>query len=125
MTEPILGNKEWKDRTLEGKVERLLRVHDHNALELAEVGQQAKNMEADMHTIKPALDRLWARVDEMESKMDKFQERVHYVTDYQSRMLLRLTTLELAAKGKLNIDEIALDAFRQNREEKEDRKDKA
>ena len=75
-----------------------------------------------MHTIKPALDRLWARVDEMESKMDKFQERVHYVTDYQSRMLLRLTTLELAAKGKLNIDEIALDAFRQNRE---NRKDKA
>ena len=45
MTEPILGNKEWEDRTLEEKLERLLRVHDFNALALADVAKRVLKLE--------------------------------------------------------------------------------
>lgn len=39
---------QWHNRTLEAKVERLKRVHDHNALTIAELEQGVANLQSEV-----------------------------------------------------------------------------
>ena len=88
MTEPILGNKEWKDRTLEEKLERLLRVHDFNALALADVAK---------------------RVLKLEKHIEKLEERAKIATDAEVLQALREGGLEINLRKRREVREEDMD----------------
>ena len=79
MTEPILGTIKWEGRTLEEKVERLLRVHDHNALALAE----------DEKRIEEIVDHITVAFHLLEERVEKLEERAKIATDAEALQAIR------------------------------------
>ena len=103
MTEPILGNKEWKDRTLEEKVERLLRVHDHNALALAE----------DEKRIEEIVDHINVAFHLLEERVEKLEERAKIATDAEVLQALREGRLEISLRKCSEAREEDMDTLRE------------
>ena len=54
----------WVARTLEEKVERLRRVHDHNALTIAELEQGVANLQSEVMRLEERIEKLEERAKE-------------------------------------------------------------
>ena len=65
MTKPIEWTKKWEDHTLEERVERLRKVHDHNSLVL---DQAEKRIEEVGNALEVALNLLGERVEKLEKR---------------------------------------------------------
>ena len=85
MTKPI---KEWEDHTLEEKVERLRKVHDHNALVLKELEDK----------VDKADQLLSMSIGLLEERAEKLEERAKIATDAEVLQALREGRLEISLR---------------------------